>query len=210
VRVLDLFCGAGGAAAGLRRAWPDAEIVGVDIVHQKRYPFAFVQADATTYLLDGFDFVWASPPCERYSRATAQQRNKGVVYADLVAVTRARLVASGLPYVIENVPLAPMRHDAITLCGQMLGLRLLRHRLFECSFAVDVPAHRSHGGLVRGPQGDFVCVVPNAWKAAIHHDNTLPVWQAAMEIDWMTKSELSQAVPPAYSEYIARQAGRGL
>lgn len=204
MRILDLCCKAGGASMGLHLAFPGAEIVGVDIEPQKRYPFTFVQADATTYPLAGYDLIWASPPCQSYSRATVQQRQDGVEYPDLLAILRMRLQASHLPYIIENVPLAPMQ-NAVMLCGQMFGIRVLRHRLFEASIPLVVPEHRSHKGLVRGPGKDFVCVVTNAWKAGLHHDNTVAVWREAMGIDWMTKKELSEAVPPAYAEYLGRQ-----
>lgn len=206
-RVLDLFSGAGGAAMGLHRAWPDAEITGVDIRPMPRYPFRHVVADAMTYPLDGFDFVWASPPCQAYSRATVQQRARGVIYPDLLAATRRLLQASGLPYVIENVPLAAMDGCTAILCGQMFGLRVLRHRLFETSWLAFQPHHWSHVGLVRGVGNDFVCAVTNAYKKAEYRDDTLEVWREALGIEWMTKRELSEAIPPAYSEYLARQYG---
>jgi DNA (cytosine-5)-methyltransferase 1 len=205
MQILDLFCGARGAAMGLHRAFPEAEITGVDINPMPRYPFEFVQADAMTYPLDGYDLIWASPPCQRYSRATVQRRAAGVEYPDLLADTRSRLRQSGLPYIIENVPLAPMI-DAVLLCGTMFDeLRILRHRLFESNQRLQAPPHRSHKGLVRGIGKDFVCVVENAWKKGIHKDYTLAVWSEAMGIDWMTRRELSEAVPPAYAEYLGRQ-----
>lgn len=201
MKVLDLFCGAGGAAVGIKRAWPDAEITGVDIAPQPRYPFTFVEADATTYPLDGYDFIWASPPCQRYSRATVQQRQAGVEYLDCIDALRSALSGLGVPYVIENVPLAPLLAP-VMLCGQMFGLRVLRHRLFEANFAIQQPPHKSHAGLQRGVGKDFVCAVINAWKKGEHKDDGVLTWREAMDIDWMTKRELSQAVPPAYAEYV--------
>ena len=120
MRALDLFCGAGGASMGLHRAGFD--VVGVDIVPQKHYPFTFIQADALTFPLDGFDFVWASPPCQFASVLTAQHRHK---HSNLIPAIRERLQAAGVPYLIENVAGARSHlRNPIMLCGSMFGLQI--------------------------------------------------------------------------------------
>src|SRR5690348_14772063 len=115
---------------GLRRAGFD--VVGFDIEPQPHYPFEFHQQDALIVDLSGFDFVWSSPPCQAYSMYS---RNLGTAssFPDLIAPVREKLQASGLPWVIENVPGAPLRGDVL-LCGTMFGLPLLRHRYFELSW----------------------------------------------------------------------------
>jgi DNA (cytosine-5)-methyltransferase 1 len=128
---------------GLHWAWPDAEIVGVDIEPQSRYPFDFVLADAMMFPLAGFDFIWASPPCQRFTLAGCVQRKNGIEYPDLIDVTRRRLAASGIPWVIENVPGAPVRCDFL-LCGSQFGLPIVRHRLIECSFGAGLTPSCSH------------------------------------------------------------------
>jgi hypothetical protein len=201
-RALDLFCGAGGVSMGLRRAWPDAEIVGVDIKPQKNYPFTFVQADAMTFPLDGFDFIWASPPCQAYSQAAQSQRNAGKEYPDLLAATRERLESAGVPWVIENVPGAPMRPD-IKICGCQVGLELRRMRWFETSwrhFDLRPPCH--HTGPVVSVVGHGT---PSWVREQLGYNPTIHDYRKAMGIDWMNRNELSQAIPPAYSEFIARQ-----
>ena len=208
MRILDLFSGAGGAAVGYARAFPDAEIVGVDINPQPRYPFTFVQADATTYPLDGFDFVHASPPCQRYSDL-AKRNGNADAWPDLVAPIRARLMASGLPYVIENVEGAPLV-DPVMLCGTMFpGLRVLRHRLFECSFPVGTPKHRPHplvfthdrrkAHFGKLDQDTAFVQVTGGGNATVANK------RAAMGIGWMTGHELNEAIPPAYTEWIGDQ-----
>lgn len=203
MRALDLFCCAGGASMGLHRA--GFEVVGVDIRPQPRYPFEFHQADALTFPLNGFDFIWASPPCQRYS-ITAKIRDSAESHPDLVEPVRERLVASGIPYVIENVPGAPLRFP-FTLCGTMFGLRVYRHRLFEANFFVMVPPHGDHTGGTNasrayssfGDGADFICVAGNNFR---REDGAV-----AMDIDWpMTRPEMAQAIPPAYSEFIGRAA----
>src|SRR5262252_358856 len=141
-RLLDLFCGAGGAAMGYWRAGFD--VTGVDVVPQPSYPFTFVQADALAYPLDGFDAVHASPPCQAYSVATGNARRGD--HVDLYEPVRRRLEASGLPWVIENVIGAPYR-QGVVLCGSMFGLRVRRHRNFEASFLMLAPAcdHATQG-----------------------------------------------------------------
>lgn len=134
-RLLDLYCSAGGAGMGYHRA--GFEVVGVDIVAQKNYPFEFHQADALTYPLEGFDAIHASPPCQAYSTATLDQSR----HPDLYAPTRDILVASGLPYVIENVMGAPYDHGFI-LCGSMFDMPIQRHRNFETSWMVFQPPCR--------------------------------------------------------------------
>jgi DNA (cytosine-5)-methyltransferase 1 len=137
-RVLDLFCGAGGASMGYHRA--GFEVVGVDLVPQPHYPFVFVQADALTYPLDGFEVVVASPPCPGYSRATAFHRGARAKHPLLIEPIRERFKAQGVPYVIENVEGAPLLHP-ILLCGTMFGLRSIRHRLFESNVPLLQPHH---------------------------------------------------------------------
>jgi DNA (cytosine-5)-methyltransferase 1 len=203
-RVLDLFCGAGGAAMGLHRVWSEAEIIGVDIRPQPRYPFTFIKADAMTFSLDGFDFIWASPPCQGYSKTRKIMEGKGIPNPrahNLIPEVRERLVLSGVPWVIENVPGAPLR-DPVTLCGTMFGLRVLRHRRFESSFQIPQPQCRKHGGTNshRGYStgAEFVTVGGHNFRRV--------EGAAAMDIDWMAnRAELSEAIPPAYSEFIARQ-----
>lgn len=199
MRALDLFCGAGGAAVGLSRAGFD--VVGVDIEEQPRFPFDFVCADACLYPLDGFDLIWASPPCQRYSMYS---RNTGTSerHPDLVATIRDRLRAQRAPWIIENVVGAPLR-DPTMLCGTMFGLRLLRHRLFETSFAIPslLPpcAHR----------GDEIPVYGHGtpqWHRERVGNIGIDAKRAAMGIDWMNRDELSNAIPPVYSQWVASQA----
>lgn len=216
MKVLDLFCGAGGAAMGLHRAWPDAEIIGVDIKPQPHYPFTFVQADALAYPTADFDFIWASPPCQRFSSASKINPATKPLdrHADLVAPIREKLRLSGLPYVIENVEGAPLL-DPITLCGSMFGLMLLddfyggylrRHRLFESNVSLEPPSACKHEGRALGVFGHG--------SSGKRKTNTnapggisLPARLAyqIMGIDWMNRDEVAQAIPPAYSEYIANQ-----
>lgn len=167
-RVLDLFCGAGGAAMGLHRAWPGAKIVGVDIKTQPRYPFTFIQADAMTFPLDGFDFVWASPPCQRYTQMLNHGLTPRAKHPDLVARTRERL--SIVPHIIENVMSAPIRRDVV-LCGEMFGLRVIRHRAFECSFGVVSLAHVPHRGTGNRKQGDG-----GYYLRVYGHETSKPLW----------------------------------
>jgi DNA (cytosine-5)-methyltransferase 1 len=204
-RVLDLFCGAGGAAMGLHRAWPDAEIVGVDIKPQPRYPFTFVQGDVMSYDLThaNFDFVWASPPCEHYSQCTPKAYRGN--HADLIGPTRERLLDYGVPFVIENVPSARRElRDPIMLCGSMFSLQIRRHRFFELRGipAGDIPlcAHIRSPVLITGT---------HRRTYEPRYEYTAEQCREASGLTWMTRKEMDKAIPPAYSEYIARQFTKG-
>jgi DNA (cytosine-5)-methyltransferase 1 len=196
-RLLDLFCGAGGAAMGYHRAGFD--VVGVDINPQPHYPFEFHQGDAMTWPLDGFDAIHASPPCQAYSQASLSQRNAGKQYPDLVDATRQRLLDAGLPYVIENVPGAPIRPDFV-LCGCQVGLELRRIRWFEVNWPHSpfVPSH-NHTGPVLSVVGHGT---PSWVRKQLGYNPSIADYRAAMGIDWMTRDELSQAIPPAYTQFI--------
>jgi len=207
-RALDLFCCAGGATKGLQRA--GFHVTGVDIRPQPRYcGDAFHQADALTFDLSGYDFIWASPPCQRFSDL-ARRNGNADAWPDLIEPIRRRLGISGAPYVIENVEGAPLL-NTVMLCGTMFpGLRVLRHRLFEASFPFTAPAHGRHplvftmdkrkahyGKLDQDTSFVQVTGGGNCSKANA---------ASAMGIDWMTKEELNEAIPPAYSEFIGRAA----
>ncbi len=207
-RLLDLFCGAGGAAVGYARA--GFEVVGVDLVAQPHYPFEFIQEPYEAALFDlmnnwpegTFDAIHASPPCQAYSVAAQSQRNLGKEYPDLLAQTRVLLERTGLPWVIENVPGAPMRAD-YKLCGCQFGLELRRVRLFETSwhgFAMLPPHYHPHV---------VPCVTGHGTPSWIHkqlgYNPTIKQYHEAMGIDWMNRDELSQAIPPAYTEFIGKQ-----
>ena len=207
-RLLDLFSGAGGAAVGYHRA--GFEVVGVDLVAQPHYPFEFIQEPYEAALFDlmnnwpegTFDAIHASPPCQAYSVAAQSQRNLGKEYPDLLAQTRVLLERTGLPWVIENVPGAPMRAD-YKLCGCQFGLELRRVRLFETSwhgFAMLPPHYHPHV---------VPCVTGHGTPSWIHkqlgYNPTIKQYHEAMGIDWMNRDELSQAIPPAYTEFIGKQ-----
>lgn len=198
-KLLDLFCGAGGAAMGYSRA--GFEVVGVDLKEQPHFPFKFIQADVLSIspdFLRGFAAIHASPPCQAYSAATRPARHIGKQYPDLVALVRAILEASGKPYIIENVPGAPLK-DPIRLCGTMFGLGVFRHRLFESNVQLGVPPHYPHKGHV----GDG-----HYWSCYGNGDarqGNLTKWRPAMGINWMRRKEITQAIPPAYTEFLGRQ-----
>lgn len=203
MRILDLFSGAGGAAMGYHLAFPDAEIVGIDVAPQPHFPFTFVQADAMSYPLAGFDLIHASPPCPAYSTITPHA--KRAAHPDLYVATRDRLIASGVPWVIENVIGSPYRSGAV-LCGSMFGLRVRRHRNFEASFLIMPPPcdHRGQGTPlgVYGDGGPGKSTRPSGGGGtkADRRD-----FAELMEMPWATPAEIVLAVPPAYTRYIGDQ-----
>ncbi|MBT8453002.1 MAG: DNA cytosine methyltransferase [Deltaproteobacteria bacterium] len=220
MKALDLFCGAGGSAKGLHDAGFD--VIGIDIQPDLNYPFPWVTADAMPILKrmaregvgvlreygldpDGIDLIWASPPCQSFSAYRRKDPKRiGAQAKDLIAEVRGYLQAIGLPYIIENVEAAPLE-DAIRLCGSSFGLDVRRHRLFECSFPVPEPAcdhalHVARGkrfpGATNRPKGRYTCEI-GVYRIP------LATQREAMGIDWMSLKELSQAIPPVYSEYLA-------
>ncbi|MFC8505563.1 DNA methylase [Streptomyces sp. NPDC057411] len=212
--LLDLFCCAGGAATGYHRAGFD--VVGVDIAPRPNYPFAFVQADALDFLADliatgeieRFSVAHSSPPCQAgcaLTVGTNQSKGWGGTHMDLVPSARVLLEASGLPYVIEQPNgKAEIRKD-LTLCGEMFGLGVIRHRNFELGRWTAVqPAHKPHRGRVRGwRHGEFF---DGPYVAAYGNGGGKPSvteLQTAMGITWTdVREELTEAIPPAYSEWI--------
>lgn len=211
-RLLDLFCGAGGAAMGYHRA--GFEVVGVDINPQPRYPFEFHQADAMTYPLEGFDVIHASPPCQRYARIGCVHGVRGN-HPDLIDPTRDRLVSAGVPWVIENVPDAKI--PGLILCGSHFGLgaigvldgiwrQLRRHRLFETSIFMLQPSCCHIGE----PIGVYGRGGPQRATRNRGYMGGRKEREAAMGIDWMNTAELSQAIPPAYTEWIGKRIMREL
>ncbi len=202
-RLLDLFCGGGGAAMGYHRA--GFEVVGVDINPQSNYPFEFHQADALTYPLDGFDAYHASPPCQSYTKKQpfwGRARTYFYKHEGLITETRERLRLTGKPYVIENVDGSPL-NGTLMLCGTMFGLRIIKHRFFE--FNWDMP--------ISSPYSCNHKDVYNPWQGQGRNAEKL---RDAMGIDWLPISggasrkagytgDLSNAIPPAYTEYIGKE-----
>jgi DNA (cytosine-5)-methyltransferase 1 len=194
---LDLFCCQGGASHGLDAA--GFQVVGIDIKPQPNYPFPFIRADAITTLPSGFDFIWASPPCQAHTLA---QRIQGRDHPDLIEPTRAMLRASGIPYVIENVVGAPLQ-DPIMLCGAMFNLLTYRHRLFECSFSVEPPHHPDHDAPIRKMgrpvlDGEMMHIVGNFSGVQRARD--------IMGTQWMNRDGLREAIPPAFAKFIGEAA----
>lgn len=205
-RLLDLFSGAGGAAVGYHRAGFD--VTGVDLRPQPHYPFEFWQADALEWMEDrrwaGFDAIHASPPCQHASSLRAMWPDRE--YPELIQPTREHLIASQLPYVIENVSTAALARQpqldgvwGVELCGSSYGLGvergyLRRHRLFETNFAVPQPPC-SHKGAAVGVYG-------HGGHSGKHRMLYRQEAAEAMGIDWMTHAEMTQAIPPAYTEHI--------
>ena len=208
--ILDVFCGAGGASMGYHRA--GFHVVGVDIKPQPNYPFAFHQADAIEFLSElisigpahyQFDAIHASPPCQRWSQKTYTA--SPFSHPDLVTPTRDLLEASGLPYVIENVPLAPLEGPII--CGSSFHLGVRRHRRFETNWPLMVPPC-AHG--LQPPRFELYDHGKSYLSGIVHvfgagSGKGREFWSEAMGIDWMTDDELCDAIPPAYTELIGAQ-----
>lgn len=204
MKLLDLYCGVGGCSVGYARAGFD--VVGVDLYKQPRYPFPFVQANAIDYLLTHwreFDVIAASPPCPPHTAINHAKKGK---LMSLVEPTREALRSTGKPYVMENVPGAPLL-DPLVLCGSMFeGLAVIRHRLFESNVPLIAPGPCKHLGTVA--DGTYVSVHGGGQRSThtIPYKEQRPRWEKAMGINWAgTRKELVNAIPPAYTEWIGRQ-----
>jgi DNA (cytosine-5)-methyltransferase 1 len=202
-RLLDLFCGAGGCSAGYQRA--GFYVVGVDIEPQPRYAGdEFVQADAMTFPLDGFDAYHGSPPCQGYSK---RMRHLAGTYPHLIAATRERFRVAGRPWIIENVEGAPLAAQCdlfgshgVELCGSMFGLRVFRHRLFETSFPIAAPRGCDHSRL---PMNPHFSVNRRQWRTLLGPGVPLEgAWRKEMGVAWMSQDEAREAIPPAFTEYV--------
>lgn len=208
--LLDLFCGAGGAAKGYHDAGFD--VVGVDIEPQPRFPFRFLQKDAMQVLADllcgwnvselnakDFSAIHCSPPCQRYSQMTPKDRRDD--YPDLIAKCRTGLEIIGKPFVIENVPsAASLLMSPLMLCGSMFGLNLRRHRFFELgnwyTLGPAMCEHKPSPVLITGT---------HRRTYEPRYEYTVQQCRDAAGIDWMTRTEIDQAIPPAYTEYIGKR-----
>lgn len=210
--IIDLFCGAGGAAKGYHNA--GFEVIGVDNKSQENYPFAFILADAIDFIEKYghiFNAIHASPPCQKYTRQSAFARKKGKQYPDFISVTRATVLKFNLPVIIENVMTAPVRPDLV-LSGKMFGLPIWRHRRFEIHnwFCLQ-PGDPPPKGTFKN--GDYITVTGKGNLKAkgcegvkFNKGSVLKTWSYAMGIDWMkTNKELAEAIPPDYTEYIGKQ-----
>jgi len=180
---------------GLYRA--GFEVTGYDTKPQPRYPFEFRMGNALDADLSGFDFVWASPPCQRYTRAQNAAKNSNS-HPDLIPTFREKLITWGGPYIIENVVGAPLI-DPVLICGLALGLKVKRHRLFESNlflFGTTCPSHDQDYYIIFGHE---------VRSRSGERKNRISDGRTAMGINWMNRGELSEAIPPAYSEFLGRQ-----
>jgi len=215
LKLLDLFCGGGGASMGYHEA--GYEVTGVDLKAQPDYPFTFIQADAMAILADlnflnQFDVIHASPPCQVFTRARHLMKAQGnsTDKPDLVEAVRAALIAWGGTYVIENVPDAPM--NGITLCGSSFNLKVRRHRIFESNVVIPelVHYHKEQGKPVGvyGAMGDQLQGEDKVTGKYVYGGTvakTLLEAQDAMGIDWLKWQQLKESIPPAYTKYIGQQ-----
>jgi DNA (cytosine-5)-methyltransferase 1 len=192
-----------------RAGW---DVVGVDIEPQPHYPFEFHQGDALAWLGDpfgsgrwqaGFDAIHASPPCQDYSAA---MRHISGDYPRLIEPTRELLIETGLPWIIENVPGAPLPTSmtldgrfGVELCGSMFGLRVRRHRLFETSFPIGAPRSCDHRQPAMNPHNQDA-----RDRMYVEYGRGDPelVWRAEMRVEWMSRYEAREAIPPAYTEHV--------
>lgn len=206
MKLLDLYCKAGGASVGYARA--GFEVTGIDIKNQKRYPFTFIKADVLEVLKDKdflaqFDVLAGSPPCQTHS-ITQHLRNaqgKSTDKIDLIPQTREAFVKSGKPYIIENVPGAPLI-DPILMCGSYFGLKVRRHRLFESNIKLlGTTCNHKNQGKPIGIYGSMRDEIPGGGHTA----KSIEEARDAMGIDWMIWGELVEAIPPVYTEFLGKQ-----
>lgn len=202
-KLLDLFCGGGGCSVGYTQA--GFEVVGVDIKPMKNYPYEFYQSDALTFPLDGFDAYHASPGCEAYTNCNLSPKER---HQKLIGAIRERLQSTGKPYVIENVMGAKRDMQAnLVLCASMFDLPMERHRLFESNIFLYPPRTCQHEIATIGVYGhsiwDFSKEGTPRKDGRKRPDSvSADIGRLAMGIDWMNKTELAKAIPPAYTHWI--------
>lgn len=207
--LLDLFCGAGGCSEGYYRA--GFEVTGVDIHDQPNYPFRFVHADAIcSNFLHNYDAIHASPECQNHCWSTKRWRNLGKVYGDQLDEIRDILIGSGKPYVIENVPTAPLTNPTY-LEGTMFGLNVVRRRCFETNWWLPQPMYikRKKPIMQQSKRDPRIFIKKSAYcsvagNGADGWSCRVADWREAMGINWMTREEIKQAIPPKYTEYVGR------
>ncbi len=210
-RLLDLFCGAGGAAMGYHLAGFD--VVGVDIAPQPNYPFTFHKGDALEFVSTcdmDYEVIHASPPCQAYSAFRVLTKKER---PDLYSLTRA-MIPAWMPYVIENVIGAPYR-SGVVLCGSMFGLPFRRHRNFESSIGLLAPSCRhdlqtSLLGIYGASDGYHPPGFKHPGRRRGPRQVTTPEARALMNMPWATRAEITQAIPPVFSEFIGRQLMQAL
>lgn len=208
MRVLDLFCGVGGASRGYADA--GFEVIGVDINPQPDYPYEFIQADAllTSPLFGEVDLIHASSPCQ-FDAAITKGTNKHLRdrYPNLYGPVQEMLMESGKPFVIETTSI-PKERVSMVLCGEMFGLGVLRHRKFELgNWSATAPKHVKHRGRVAGMrhgewfEGPYFAVYGEGGGKG-----TVPEWKIAMGIDWTdSRKSIAEAIPPAYTRYVGEE-----
>lgn len=205
--LLDLFCGAGGAAMGYHQSGLFTNILGIDLFPQPRYPFYFIQDDVFHFLetnnLEMFDFIHASPPCQGYAWCGTQWRSCANSY--FISRIRDILEDTGKPYVIENVITKELKNPLI-LNGLMFGLNTIRTRYFETSFPISQPPIPKPRGTIKGKNNKLVTCAGHGGHGSNHFED----WRIALQISWMNKKELTQAIPPAYTKYISKEYEYGL
>ena len=217
MKMIDLYCCAGGAAMGYHQAGFD-EIIGVDIVDRPNYPFEFVKMDALEFLrtadLSDVSFIHASPPCQCYSKLKHLSGNVEKweeTHVDLVAPTREALIKTGKPFVIENVEGSPLINPIKLYGSQFPNLYTQRPRLFESNISLKEPVNpkvkHKTGKLGYGPAEDgFITVAGIRPQRGMNEVQTKLYYGFALGgIDWMSLEELTQAIPPAYTEFIGKQ-----
>jgi len=213
IKILDLYCGSGGASMGYYRGAVSAgytpHVVGVDKTFKKDYPFVFLHEDIEELIKNKppkwwrqFDLIVASPPCQGYSGTQHLARAQGKKVSEVlhIPMIRKHLRKIGVPYVIENVEKAPL--EGTILCGSPFGLGVRRHRIFEATFTIE-PLECDHAtqGRPIGVYGSMNDDIPSGGRTA----RNLEEGQVAMGIDWCGWSNLKEAIPPAYTEYIMGQ-----
>jgi DNA (cytosine-5)-methyltransferase 1 len=206
MKLLDLFCGAGGASKGYAMA--GFEVTGVDLKHGKRYPYTYIKADAMEILQDKkfikkFDVIHASPPCQTFSRTQHLRVAQGTTTSkvDLLGPTRDLLIESSKPYVIENVGGSPLIRP-VQLCGSSFNLKVRRHRLFESNMAlIGARCYHQQQGRPIGVYGALRDNIPGGGKTA----ESIEEARESMGINWMIWRELVEAIPPVYTKYIGEQ-----
>lgn len=185
IKILDLFCKAGGASYGM--FWVDPlhiDITGVDIEAQRNYPFKFIQSDFREIDLSNYDFIWASPPCQKFSRSTPDK----TIHTNLIPACRSLLNSAGCDYVIENVPCSPL-NTSLKLRGEMFNLNFRKERWFETSFFILSP------GTSRLKPKYTISGNSNSYDRN---------WKISIGMEWINYKEFKNAVPPEYSYYILK------